>query len=361
MLAWHGFSDQPNAPGENLTESFAGFEAMVRFLRENDFRSVFPEQVRGGRAGRGRAVILTFDDGRKEQVRAAEILERYGFRGIFFVIPNRTRDDAQGFLTPEDVRRLARAGHRVAAHGYDHRSMATSGTEVAASVVRSPAMLGRSAGTRPANVDFAFPFGHYTAEVVEAVSPVYRYLHTVNPGYWDGRSALLPRMLVMSDVEPSLFRDYVLAGGRYGPRMELLTPDGGVAREVAFRVRGGALPAEVLLFAISSDAQGRSYNLHPLGENLRMRGDTAWVDLAAHMGRYFPPGRMVVSYALVTREGGGLRYLSPGVQHWLREAATWGRPAPQPVPAAPSAAEMPAVTGGKGFYPSPRKRRATRM
>jgi peptidoglycan/xylan/chitin deacetylase (PgdA/CDA1 family) len=323
VLAWHRFAERPAPEPGSLTESYAGFEAMLAFLQEEGFRSVFPEQAR---PGAGRQVILTFDDGPEESLRAAEMLERHGFRGIFFVIPGRTREDGDGYLTPAEAERLARAGHRVAAHGYDHRSMAGSREEVAASVGRSHRELGQKTTGLASPLDFAFPFGHYTPEVARTLGASFRFLHTVNPGYWDGRSPLLPRMLVMSGVDPELYRAYVLGGADYRPRLEPLTPDGAVAGRVAFRLRGDSLPAGVELFAVSADAEGRSYVGHPLGAELEVRGDTAWVDLAAHMRRSYAPERSAIAYALVAREGGAVRYLSPGVQHWIRDPAEESRP-----------------------------------
>lgn len=325
VLAWHGFADQAGREQGSLTESFHAFEEMLAFLSAHGFRSVFPSQARRGDA---RQVILTFDDGRKEQLRAAEMMERHGFRGIFFVIPNRVRSGNPRFLDAADLERLARAGHRVAAHGYDHRSLPGSGTEVAASLVRSPWMLGGGA-RRTAGEDFAFPFGHYTAEIAEAVAGRYRWLHTVNPGYWDGASALVPRMLIMTGVDPALFRAYVLGGGSYRPTLRPLTPDGAVAGRVAFLSRGLAAPDSLELFAITADAAGESYVSRPLGELAQVAGDTLWVDLAGYMRRHYPPGRMVISYALMRREGGEPRYASPGVMHWIADPVTGPRAMPQ--------------------------------
>src|SRR5688572_5026597 len=87
VLAWHGFAEEAGRAPGSLTESFRGFEEMLDFLSREGFRSVFPSDVRRG-GGAGRQVILTFDDGPREQLRAAEMLERHGFRGIFCVIPN---------------------------------------------------------------------------------------------------------------------------------------------------------------------------------------------------------------------------------------------------------------------------------
>ncbi|HEY0023781.1 MAG TPA: polysaccharide deacetylase family protein [Longimicrobium sp.] len=329
VLAWHGFAENPR-PGEgNLTESWARYEETLRFLADQGFRSVFPEDTRLPGAGGGRQVILTFDDGRKEQLRAAEMLERHGFRGIFFVIPRRTRPDSDAqFLNSDDVARLARAGHRVSAHGYEHRSLPTTGTEVAGSLVRSPGTIARHGGDD--RLDFAFPFGHYTPEIADAIGSAYRHLHTVNPGYWDGRSALLPRMLIMNDVQLSVFTEYLLGGATYAPVLRPVTPDGAVAGTVTF-VGQAPLSADAQVFAVSADAQRRSYIGHPLGENLRVSGDTVTVDLAAHMGRYHGPGRGVISYAIVSRRCGAMRYLSPGIMHWIRDPAVPPSPLPTPV------------------------------
>jgi len=318
VLTWHGFADSLAGRGGNLTATYAAFEEMLRFLQENGFRSVFPEEVRPG-DDRSRLVVLTFDDGPRDHLRAARLLERYGFRGIFFVIPNRIREDAERHLTPDEVRQLVAGGHRVAAHGYEHRSLASSVREVAGTVARSRGIVEARGDAAAAGADFAFPFGHYTPEVAEAIAGRFRYLHTVDPGYWDGRSALVPRLLLMNDIDPAFFREYVLGGAGNLPAWEPLFPSGAVGDSLAFRMHGTPVPADLELLAISPDAEGRSYASHPVGENARVRGDTVWVNMGAHLRRWFPEDRVAVSYALVTRVDGRIRYLTPGLLHWVRE------------------------------------------
>lgn len=330
VLTWHGFADSLTGQGGNLTESYARFEQTLAWLREQGFRSVFPGEVRPG-DDRSRMVVLTFDDGPKDHLRAAQILERYGFRGIFFVIPNRIRLGHPAHLTPDELQQLVRGGHRVAAHGYQHGSLASSGTEVAGTLARSHGIIAGQAGAVVAGQDFAFPFGHYTPEVAEAVAGEFRYLHTVDPGYWDGRSALVPRLLVMNDIDLSFFQDYVKDGAGNLPAWEPLFPSGGMGQSLAFSTHGAPVPANVELLAISPDSAGRSYASHPLGDALRVRGDTAWVDMRAHLRRYFPPQRVAVSYALVTRADGRIRYLTPGLLHWVYNPGTIPQaPAQQP-------------------------------
>jgi len=317
VLTWHGFSETLPTRG-NLTESFARFEETLRFLARNRVRSVFPDEVKPG-MDRRRMVVLTFDDGTAEHLRAAEIMERHGFRGIFFVIPERAGRGDGRYLDSAGIARLARAGHRVAPHGYAHRSMAMSPEEVQASLQQSAAMIARQAAQPPADADFAFPFGHYTTEVARALEGSYRYLHTVDPGYWDGTSPLLPRLLVMSDVDPRVFQDYALGGARYRPTLRPLGAPGALADSVPFLLTSGSLPPDVHVFAVTADAEGRSYVTHPASGDIRVRGDTAWFDLAGYMRRVYPPGRGVISYALVVRDGRRVRYLTPGLLNWVRD------------------------------------------
>jgi len=328
VLTWHGFAERTPARG-NLTSTYARFEEMLAFLKRHHFRSVFPDEVKPG-MDRRRMVVLTFDDGTAEQLRAAEIMERYGFRGVFFVIPERAGRGDGRYLDTAGIARLARAGHRIAPHGWAHRSMATFPDEVQASLQRSAAAIAQQAAQPPADADFAFPFGHYDTGVARALAGSYRYLHTVDPGYWDGSSPLLPRMLLMSDVDLRLFEDYVLGGAAYHPPWRLLGQPGALADSVPFLAPGGRVPRDVQVFAVTADAQNRSYVTHPARADIRVRGDTAWFDVAAYMRRNYPPGRAVISYALVIPDGRRVRYLAPGMLTWVHEPTP-----PTPPPSAP--------------------------
>ncbi|HEX6911654.1 MAG TPA: hypothetical protein VF142_14730, partial [Longimicrobium sp.] len=61
------------------------------------------------------------------------------------------------------------------------------------------------------------------------------------------------------------------------------------------------------------------------GDALRVRGDTAWVDMGAHVRRWYPPERVALGYALVTRADGRIRYLTPGLLHWVHDPGTLPR------------------------------------
>ncbi len=64
------------------------------------------------------APVLTFDDGGGSALRAADALERYGWRGWFFVTTDRI--GARGFLDAAAIRGLHQRGHIVGSHPCSH-------------------------------------------------------------------------------------------------------------------------------------------------------------------------------------------------------------------------------------------------
>lgn len=61
---------------------------------------------------------LTFDDGHKGWLLAAEALEELGWKAIFFVVTGII--GRPGKLEPSDIRRLAAMGHVIGSHTVDH-------------------------------------------------------------------------------------------------------------------------------------------------------------------------------------------------------------------------------------------------
>jgi peptidoglycan/xylan/chitin deacetylase (PgdA/CDA1 family) len=65
-----------------------------------------------------RPVLLTFDDGGKSAMYAAEALARRGWRGHFFVITGRIAD--RTFLDAGEIRELRAQGHLIGSHSHSH-------------------------------------------------------------------------------------------------------------------------------------------------------------------------------------------------------------------------------------------------
>lgn len=96
------------------------------FQNENAFQykvevSAFEEQVK---ALQGKDVVFTFDDGGVSFLtKAAPILEKYGFKGVFFISTRYI--GTPGFLTAEQVKALEERGHIVGSHSYSHPEIFT--------------------------------------------------------------------------------------------------------------------------------------------------------------------------------------------------------------------------------------------
>ena len=63
-------------------------------------------------------LFITFDDGGAGAIVAADLLERRGWRGHFFVTAGRV--DTKGFLTREEIVDLHRRGHVIGSHSFSH-------------------------------------------------------------------------------------------------------------------------------------------------------------------------------------------------------------------------------------------------
>jgi peptidoglycan/xylan/chitin deacetylase (PgdA/CDA1 family) len=70
-----------------------------------------------------KVVILTFDDGWESQYQNAKpILDKYGFKGTFFIVCNYIEKD-NSRMSWDDVQSLKQAGHDIEAHTMNHKNL----------------------------------------------------------------------------------------------------------------------------------------------------------------------------------------------------------------------------------------------
>lgn len=105
-------------------------------------------------------VCLTFDDGTRDHyTRAAPLLERYGYRGIFSVVPDLIGHGR--YMGWEHVRNLAERGHEIANHSLSHLKLSdlleAGDTNALDRQIRASAdVIEQMTGTRPRV--FCFPY-----------------------------------------------------------------------------------------------------------------------------------------------------------------------------------------------------------
>lgn len=128
----------------------------------------------------GRHVLLTFDDGGRSALSAAELLAKHGWTGHFFIVTSLIGD--RTFLDTRGVRELRSGGHVVGSHSHTHPMIfrSQSPARMAEEWRTSCDMLGQILG-EPC-VSAAVPGGDISVQVLESASHAgLRYLFTSEP------------------------------------------------------------------------------------------------------------------------------------------------------------------------------------
>jgi peptidoglycan/xylan/chitin deacetylase (PgdA/CDA1 family) len=176
------------------------FVGQVEFLRRYFELASLDEAVERLRSGKNErmAVVLTFDDGYRDNAWAIEYLSFFGIPAAFFVSAGHVHDGTpfahdrdSGFtdaspMRVEDVRALAAAGFTVGSHALHHEDFARLDEGSMERVLReSRQLVGAISGTPPEH--FSFPIGErdrqVTRESVDRALRHYRYVHSAYGGY----------------------------------------------------------------------------------------------------------------------------------------------------------------------------------
>ena len=75
--------------------------------------------------GKGKAVTLSYDDGRKSDIRFSDMLERYGLKCTFNIHGSAMRTPENNLTYDEMRKYILDRGHEIAVHGYYHRASGT--------------------------------------------------------------------------------------------------------------------------------------------------------------------------------------------------------------------------------------------
>lgn len=165
VLMYHKVNDTPENP---VTIPPIRFAEQMAYLDDTGYRVVSLDDVldhyREGRSLPPRAVLITFDDGYRDNLEnALPILERHGFPAVMFAplgfvgeplpLPHELHLLPQGIRNPtlgwEGLHELERRGVRVESHGISHRPLADlevdeAAREIAISKLHLEERLGRS-------------------------------------------------------------------------------------------------------------------------------------------------------------------------------------------------------------------------
>jgi peptidoglycan/xylan/chitin deacetylase (PgdA/CDA1 family) len=126
VLCYHAIRElTKNDSGEKKAYSVSpeNFELQIKALSDNGYTTITPDELKdfytGHRPLPQKPIMITFDDGRKEQFTiAAGILEKYHFKGVFFIMT--VSLGKKLFMARDDVKALSDRGHVIGSHTWDH-------------------------------------------------------------------------------------------------------------------------------------------------------------------------------------------------------------------------------------------------
>ncbi len=166
------------------------------------------------------AIFITFDDGGKSALEAAEMLEKKDWRGHFFVTTGRIGTD--GFVGRNEIIELRKRGHVIGSHSDSHplRMASLSRAEIFEEWRVSTAKLAEITGEKI--IVASVPGGLYSKEVAEcAEANGIRFLFNSEPTTKIGRIGdcrIFGRYAVQNRT--SAVEISAIAGGDLSPRLK---------------------------------------------------------------------------------------------------------------------------------------------
>lgn len=122
VLMYHHVMPVPN---NNIAISPELFDRQMRYLRDNGFHPITMAQMQAfvlhGRVLPSRPVLITFDDGRLNQLTyAVPILRSYGFPATFFIVGDWAMSPDRSLMHPAQLRQFVANGFDLESHTMNH-------------------------------------------------------------------------------------------------------------------------------------------------------------------------------------------------------------------------------------------------
>lgn len=176
IIIYH--SVRPYIPDESILQDRFDLtpellEQQLAYLQDHGYTTISLDDLerdikRGTTTPVLRPVVLTFDDGWRNQYRYAfPLLKKYHMQATFYVYTNPVDNEAEHFLTWEQIKEMAAAGMTIGSHTLSHPYFGNSSSaEMRKEIFESKRVLERNLGKTV--LHFAQPFG-YTSPGIEAL------------------------------------------------------------------------------------------------------------------------------------------------------------------------------------------------
>ena len=167
-------------------------EEELAYLKKEGYASIFPQDWLAYCDGKislpPKCVVLTFDDGWKSQYQnAVPLLEKYGFRGVFYIYPDFVCGGSA--MNWQQIKDLVKRGHAVGCHSLTHAKLTRDpGENARAYAARLKKEISDSKKIiedkiKTEVLDFCYPYGYYSLDCFALLRKAgYRSATTVNAG-----------------------------------------------------------------------------------------------------------------------------------------------------------------------------------
>jgi len=198
VLCYHRITDGRKG---DYTVSTATFSSHMKILADSGYHSISPAQLYDylvyNKALPEKPVVISFDDSRVEHSKiAAPVMEKYGFRGVFFIMT--ITYNKKNYMTTDEIMQLAKAGHTIGLHSWDHtmvtkyKEAADWQKEVAEPKKKLEGFVGKA-------VEYwAYPNGVYDHKGAEELSKYFKLSFTL----YSKRDSIVPLQTVRRMIVP---------------------------------------------------------------------------------------------------------------------------------------------------------------
>lgn len=171
VLCYHNIRSVLDHHSPELTVTEKTFDDQMQMLHDSGYHTILPDQLYNyltkQTALPSKPIMLSFDDSHEEHFSiAAKEMEKYGFRGVFFVMT--IAIDKPNYLSRQEINTLASNGHVIACHTYDHPLMTRLKGDDWDREIDKPRKLLEDITGKPVNY-FAYPYGAWNEQTVEEV------------------------------------------------------------------------------------------------------------------------------------------------------------------------------------------------
>jgi peptidoglycan/xylan/chitin deacetylase (PgdA/CDA1 family) len=214
ILCYHRFEN--NRPPGDYNVTIPAFKEQLKMIADSGYHTVLPDQLYDylikGTPLPSKPFMLTFDDTRLEHYTvAAPEMEKYGFKGVFFVMT--IPIGKPHYMNSEQIKELSDKGHVIGSHTWDHHNVKQLKGDDWVAQIEKPNQKIQSITGKPVSY-FAYPFGVWNDSAVAEIKkyhfkaafqltakrsetePLYTIRRTLVPGTWTTLQ-LLKRMKTM--------------------------------------------------------------------------------------------------------------------------------------------------------------------